>query len=340
MKISSVFTAIAAVAMANGVYGDADKACDGETTKNNKICICHCPPGNPGNCHTIEVDDSAWKGHKNHELDYQLFTWDPNDDSCPSGGSSYGDPHFQTWAGEKFDFHGICDLALLENPTFKNGLGIDVHIRTAKVYMYSCIAAAVVRIGEDTLEVMGNVHGSLRFWINGVAGDESITDKMVLSETLSGYPITVNPVSSKETEFTVSLDNYQTIKFSTHRDFVRVDFFAPTKADFGESVGLLGTFSGGKKVGRDMITVFENVNEFGQEWQVRNGNLFHSVEGPQFPETCTIPTKSDKRQRRLGEHIITQEEAELACSRVSDNERDLCVFDVLELNELDIAGAY
>lgn len=31
-----------------------------------KIIICHCPPGNPGNCHTIRVSESAVPAHLAH----------------------------------------------------------------------------------------------------------------------------------------------------------------------------------------------------------------------------------------------------------------------------------
>ena len=40
----------------------------------HKIEICHVPPGNPANAHTIEVDENAWTNghspHNNHNLDY------------------------------------------------------------------------------------------------------------------------------------------------------------------------------------------------------------------------------------------------------------------------------
>ena len=36
-----------------------------------KIIICHCPPGNPGNCHTIRVNESAVPAHlANHPGDH------------------------------------------------------------------------------------------------------------------------------------------------------------------------------------------------------------------------------------------------------------------------------
>ncbi|MFH2028600.1 MAG: putative metal-binding motif-containing protein, partial [Nanoarchaeota archaeon] len=42
----------------NGVWSQ----CKGE----GKIIICHYPPGNPANKHTIEIDESAWPAHEEH----------------------------------------------------------------------------------------------------------------------------------------------------------------------------------------------------------------------------------------------------------------------------------
>lgn len=33
---------------------------------NNKITICHVPPGNPGNCHEITISLNALQTHLNH----------------------------------------------------------------------------------------------------------------------------------------------------------------------------------------------------------------------------------------------------------------------------------
>ena len=89
------------------------------------------------------------------------------------------------------------------------------------------------------------------------------------------------------------------------------------------------------------VTVIEDLNEFGQEWQVLSAEpkLFHNLEGPQHPQRCTIPVSKDMR-RRLRESSISQEEAETACARVDESNRDLCVFDVLATNDLGVAGAY
>ena len=35
-----------------------------------KLTLCHVPPGNPANAHTITVGGPAWQGHRNHKGDY------------------------------------------------------------------------------------------------------------------------------------------------------------------------------------------------------------------------------------------------------------------------------
>ena len=32
----------------------------------DKVTICHIPPGNPANAHTISIGFSAWKAHQKH----------------------------------------------------------------------------------------------------------------------------------------------------------------------------------------------------------------------------------------------------------------------------------
>ena len=80
------------------------------------------------------------------------------------GGGACGDPHFETWTGEWYDYHGVCDLVLFSVPSFAGGLGLDVHIRTSGRDQFSFIETAAVRIGEDVLEM-----GSYGEWfLNGV----------------------------------------------------------------------------------------------------------------------------------------------------------------------------
>ena len=62
------------------------------------------------------------------------------------GAGSSGDPHFETFGGFKYDFHGGCDLDLYQNPEFANGLGLNVQIRTnIKVRYHALYAASIWR---------------------------------------------------------------------------------------------------------------------------------------------------------------------------------------------------
>jgi len=246
--------------------------------------------------------------------------------------ATFGDPHIKTWTGERYDFHGTCDLVLLQNPNF-NGAGMDIHIRSKKVQRWSYIASAVLRIGSETLEVMGSDN---KYWINGMEGCD-------LKNGISGFAILHRVVSRQQEEFRVVLDEAtdEYIVFSTFKDMVRVDIKSASSKNFGKSLGLLGTFVGGFKFGRDKKTVIEDNNAFGQEWQVLASEemLFHVAEGPQAPEKCIIPSL-DTIRRRLEESSITLDAAEIACSRVSVDDFDSCVFDVLAMNDRDVAGSY
>ena len=73
--------------------------------------------------------------------------------------------------------------------------------------------------------------------------------------------------------------------------------------------------------------------------------LFHTSEGTvQAPQKCAMPTntKASLRasRRRLGEVLISEEDAELACAKVDKDDRDSCIADILATNDKSMAGAY
>jgi hypothetical protein len=248
-----------------------------------------------------------------------------------------GDPHIQTWSGMKYDFHGVCDLVLLRNPGFENGLGMDIHIRTEQLKQFSYVSSAVLRIGVDTLEVMGGNQES-SYWINKQAINN--LDRGIVG-LLSGYPIVHEKLNSKQHQYTVNIGKDEAIVMTTFKKFVRVSIENGTKENFGGSLGLMGSYGAGKMVARDGSAILEDPNAFGQEWQVLPDEdmIFHSAEGPQAPEKCYMPVASSIR-RRLGESTISEQEAKFACARVSQEDFDMCVFDVMATGDKDVAGAY
>jgi hypothetical protein len=215
---------------------------------------------------------------------------------------------------------------------------MDIHIRSKKTRQWSYISTAVLRIGDDVLEVAGQGDGD-SYWINGVEGN-AFGDAAVVG-SLSGSSVIARRLNTQQREYVVDLGNEQSVVLKTWKDLVRVDVRGADADNFASSVGLMGTFPEGAKMARDHLTLLDDVNKFGQEWQVKPSEpkLFRSIDGPQFPSKCEVPSRSSLR-RRLAASSVSLEDAELACSRVSAEDRDLCIFDVMATNDKDAAGAY
>ncbi|CAJ1959345.1 unnamed protein product [Cylindrotheca closterium] len=255
-----------------------------------------------------------------------------------------GDPHFKTWQNEHFEYHGQCDLVLTKDADFANGLGIDVHIRTKLVRHWSYIRNAVIRIGNDILEIEGSAlefDSDTHYWINYESQGE-------LTE-FAGFPVTM--FSQQGTKVTknrieIDLDSVypgQKIVLSTYKEFVKVSFENANEESFGKTVGILGDFKTGKTLARDGVTELDDFTEVGHEWQVlpSDKHLFHEVSAPQFPERCIDPEDPRGDRRRLDGSSISEEEAEAACAQLEDKlDRKDCVYDILATQDLDMAGAY
>ena len=219
-------------------------------------------------------------------------TTDPTDDTTYSG-TGMGDPHFQTWDGSWFDFHGECDLVYIDNPHFAGGTGLAVHMRTTSRYEYSYIESAVVKIGDDTLQV--NSFGS--YFLNGISAGE-------MPANLAEFPVSYKVVDDKTHLFEIDLGDEQMLVIETYKDLVSVKITGARADSFKNSRGLLGEFGTGAKLGRDR-KIIEDANAFGNEWQVlpSDGMLFHNLSEPQFPRQCFNPDKPPaqlrKRRRRF-----------------------------------------
>jgi len=246
-----------------------------------------------------------------------------------------------------YAFSGGCDLVLVKNTGFDNGKGLDIHIRTKIQTWWSFIETAAVRIGSDILEVRGGTNAA-SYWINGELKEhrefvkgESKSYREIGS--LNGFKLEVKDVSDQQRNFRVKFGKGNSISLQAFREFIRVDVQG-NSTNFAGSVGLMGEYPSGKKTDREGNVVY-NTDEFGKEWQVRQTEvkLFHSVDGVQHPEECKMPVVSSdtaRRGRRLGEGLVTEEEAAVACAHAHASERDHCIFDVLAINSKDMAGAY
>lgn len=240
----------------------------------------------------------------------------------------------QTWGGDYFDYMGQCDLVMLHATDFDGqGHDLDIHIRTKVRYDYSYVEAAVIQIKGQTLEVgsFGDyaVNGVDTPYLGGHAG------------RLAHYDIYHSSPFTKKHRFDIVLNDEQNITISTFKDLVAVSIGQGPESDsyFQNSVGLMGSYQG-KLLARDGETVMDDMNAFGQEWQVNQEEpqLFRSARAPQFPQKCVLPTPKTTQERRLGE-TIPRQTAEEACSHMSGAAFDNCVHDVMAMGDVDVARA-
>jgi len=210
--------------------------------------------------------------------------------------------------------------------------------------VWSYIENAVIRIGGNILEIAGGTNKE-RFWIDGVVqGTESKEHSdggVVVVGKLSTYNIKFTRVSEKSRKFVIDLGIDEAIIFKTWNSFVNINVQNPTKDHFNGSVGLMGNFPSGVRLARDGNTAIEDINVFGQEWQVKSSEpeLFLATGSIGPNEKCSSPSNVEMR-RRLGESKITPEEAKIACSVVDDELVDLCMFDVMATNDVSSSGIY
>lgn len=282
-----------------------------------------------------EDDDDSNLGAGTHEP-----TFSPTLAPAPTSGVN-GDPHFKTWSGQKYDYHGICDLVLLSHPNFHGGVGLTIHVRSKKTRQWSYISTAVVRIGKETFEVAGMKDGNTH-WLNSVQVEDDEWDNKLVQ--ILGFPIKFEQLYTNQRQYAIDLGNDELIELKTWKDMVRVDIIVNhEKSTFDGSLGLMGTYPEGTMLGRDGKTTFTDLNNFGQEWQVLSSEskIFQVVDGPQHPSKCDAPGKAVMR-RRLARSDVSREEAEIACAHAAVNreEFDLCVFDVMAIGDKSVAGAY
>ena len=246
-----------------------------------------------------------------------------------------------------YDFHGGCDLVLLDNPNFKDGLGMRVHIRTKIETWWSYVESAVVQIGGETVEITSGKKGQWLF-INGVP-NEPLEEKKWYMGKVSGLHVRYREDGGNgEARIYFGNSKSKQLLLRTFGEFVKVNIDAEGSNHYKGSHGLLGRYPDGKRVARDGETFIKDVNEFGQEWQVKpyEPRLFRSYEGDWVvpaEKKCVMPVdtaeKQRLRRRRLAEGIPV-DQAELACARLATDDRKACIFDVISTQDIAMANSW
>jgi hypothetical protein len=83
----------------------------------------------------------------------ETTTTGPTTTGTTKAGGGGGDSHFKRWNMAHTSFHGECDLVMVSSSQFHNSAGLDLHVRTTIEDYFSYIEEAVLRVGNDVLEV-------------------------------------------------------------------------------------------------------------------------------------------------------------------------------------------
>jgi hypothetical protein len=227
----------------------------------------------------------------------------------------------------------------VDNPTFANGMGLKIHIRTTRVKYFSYIERIAVMIGKDILE-FGN--DAENFLINGAVVEANTKHHKT---RLGGFIVRRDPRALSiriHDEGLASRLEHSVAKIDLH---TRKNGFPAIVVDGGNtdvfqgSLGLIGEWATGKRMARDGVTeLYDPVDatEFALEWQVRDDEpmLFNNSRYPQYPQQCIPPQKM--MGNRLGMSHM-KKTAEEVCAHWKEDVED-CIFDVIATRDVLIAS--
>jgi hypothetical protein len=180
-------------------------------------------------------------------------------------GGEIGEPHIKTWNGTWYDWHGECNSVLIDAPNFGGGAGLLIHTRTKIRYDYSYIENAAIQIGGDILEVAS--FGQYK--LNGIS-------RVDMPSGVSDYFVTHKNPNKLDHEYVIDLGQGASLLIKTHKDIVSVTVLGAAGEGydfdkwFTNSTGLMGSYETGEMLARDGVTILNDPNAFGQEWQVRD----------------------------------------------------------------------
>ncbi|CAB9522197.1 expressed unknown protein [Seminavis robusta] len=241
--------------------------------------------------------------------------------------SSFGHWHVQTWAGDTLDFHNTagsgatCNVILVDSPHFMGGVGLHIQVRLQSTPMWSYMDAAVIQIGEETLEVQGKAKGNNNninnpYWINGVYQESNLQ--------VSSFPIEFQQLNARQRDFKIDLGQGNMVSIRSFHQYVRVDVQTRDDSDMMEgSFGLLGSFPDGQWIGKDYQTMVEDANDYGKEWmvdQARNSLFQSSSVGPH--NSCKFQVVSTATKKKARAQQKREQETSLA-SRLQSFRRRL-----------------
>ena len=260
-----------------------------------------------------------------------------------------GDPHVEMYHQETITYQGICDVIFLHSLYGADGLDLAIHARLTSPKRqktgeeFTFISEIAVSIGGNVYEVQSE---DAAMFLNGVL-HHNHTKEVEEDDTTSAMNIAL-PTAAAPAEASYTLTKkvigekrnrvLYTFRFANGSEIelrANIHFFAcfiEVRGDFGgtQVAGLLGNPKVPGMFGRDgRLMPKDNVNEYGQEWQVLDTepDLFVDAHRyPQYPEQCiVVDLKKDfntaDNRRKLAEvendtmeqNAVSELEAEEAC---------------------------
>jgi len=276
-------------------------------------------------------NDLPTSGH-NYKV---VIEWDCG--STPPSPGAGGDPHFKLFNGKSFDFHGHCDLLLLDT-TLADGARLMIQVRSSPYKeIFSYISEAAIQIDDHVLTIGSSGQHS----IDGVPQVVGKTEPLAVDE-VRRYPVQSSKAKRKPRYvYKIHLGNgphgKEEIDIREYKNWITISILHPSASNMNKSKGLLGRFPDGALVGKDGKLIHTNYDDFGQDWQVPPGE---SLLGPgPFSDSCA-PSQAleTRRHRRLQESSITRAQATKACEHWGNQMED-CINDVQISGDLEMANA-
>jgi von Willebrand factor type D domain len=261
-----------------------------------------------------------------------------------NGATCGGDPHFMTYDGTAYTYHGQCDLVMATSKDIDGtGLSLDVHARTTIKADWSYVSNAAVKIGNDILEI--TTDSNVTHYFNGEPNVDfplNMGNKYtVRKQRIEAFP------GEYRTDYMIDLKQRNDAA-RERGDFLHIRSFKgmltiDIDAHLTDSMGMLGVSGELGMVKRDLKTSIDNSNtaQMGLEWQVRDteDKLFNDMSrSPQYPEQCYLPKITSRRLRAQSSANLLM--ANNACAGVDTTMNEFCIQDVLLTGDVQVAHMY
>jgi len=217
-------------------------------------------------------------------------------------------------SGERFSYHGECDLLFMRCPSYYSNVGLDIHIRTKIQKQYSFIRGIALKFGKSYFEMDARD----TFYVNK-------TYKKDIPEEFAGYPIGkvdyddwCGDKCANARIWVIYFDNGTSIELGSWAGFLHIKL----NGNFVGCTGLMGREEEAGKFARNG-TMLEDINDFGAEWRVQTTDpaLFKY---PDYDQ-CILP---ENTFRRVEVNAAVRNMARAECQHLSGIDREMCEFDV------------